>query len=77
MVKNKEFLIAREIYKKPDILIFDEPTSSLDSKSEEIIIKTIKTLKKRITIIVISHRKKFFKVCDKIIDLIMKRNETI
>ena len=59
--QKQRVLIAREIYKKPDILIFDEPTSSLDSKSEEIIIKTIKTLKKRITIIVISHRKKLLR----------------
>ena len=67
--QKQRVLIAREIYKKPDILIFDEPTSSLDSKSEDIIIKTIKTLKKKITIIIVSHRKKLFKICDKIIDL--------
>ena len=67
--QKQRVLIAREIYKKPDILIFDEPTSSLDSKSEEIIIKTIKTLKKKMTIIVISHRKKLFEACDNIIDL--------
>ena len=51
-------LIARALLRKPNILIFDEATSSLDSLTEEEINKTIKNISKsgfHITIL-IAHR---------------------
>ena len=50
-------------------ILFSVLMVSCNGASEEIIIKTIKTLKKKMTIIVISHRKKLFAACDNIIDL--------
>jgi len=61
--------IARALYKSPQILIFDEPTSSLDINTEEKILKTIKKLKKTKTIIIVSHSNKIKKIADKIIYL--------
>lgn len=58
--------IARALYKNPEILILDEATSSLDKKNEEQILKILKNLKKKITIILISHQKSNLKICDKI-----------
>jgi ABC-type multidrug transport system fused ATPase/permease subunit len=48
--------IARALYKNPEILILDEATSALDIQTEKVIIKSIETLKKKITIIHITHR---------------------
>lgn len=55
--QKQRISVARALYKEPEILILDEATSSLDSKSENYIHKALEELKKeQKTIIVISHR---------------------
>ena len=51
--------IARSLYKDPEIIIFDEATSSLDSETEIKIIKTINNISTDITIIFITHDENF------------------
>lgn len=48
-------LIARALMSKPDVLILDEPTASLDSKSTKDIYELLKELNKEKTIILVSH----------------------
>jgi len=54
--QKQRITIARALLKQPSVLIFDEPTSSLDRYSEEMIQQTIIELDKTTTVIVISHR---------------------
>lgn len=61
--------IARAIYRNPEVLILDEPTSSLDNETEEDFIKTIFSMKRKKTIIIVSHKDSVLKKCDKIIKL--------
>lgn len=56
--------IARAIASNAPILILDEITSSLDSKTEEEVIHNIKNLK-NITCIIVTHRNSVAKLCDK------------
>ena len=61
--------IARELYKKIDILIMDESTSSLDSDTEILIKNSIDSLKNNITLIIIAHRLSTIESVDKIYNL--------
>jgi ABC-type bacteriocin/lantibiotic exporter with double-glycine peptidase domain len=58
--------IARALYKNPEIIIFDESTSSLDNITESELINEIYNLGKHKTIIIVAHRISTIESCDKI-----------
>lgn len=64
--QKQRLAIARAILKKPDIIIMDEATSSLDSTTEKAIERTMYEFSKDITTIIIAHRLSTIMKCDKI-----------
>ena len=54
--EKQRVAIARAVLKKPKIILFDEATSSLDSKSETKILNSMNTISKDISSLVIAHR---------------------
>lgn len=54
--EKQRVAIARTILKNPQILVFDEATSSLDSQSEQAILTAINEVTKSRTSLVIAHR---------------------
>ncbi len=54
--EKQRIAIARAMLKRPRILLFDEATSSLDSKTEQAIQETLREVAKDHTTLVIAHR---------------------
>lgn len=61
--------IARIMIIDPDVIVMDEPTSSLDVLNEKKFLKTLKDEYKDKTIIIVSHRMSTLSDCDRIIKL--------
>lgn len=64
--------IARALYKRAEILMFDEATSSLDENTERLINESIVRLSEEcqgLTLLVISHRPESLAVCRRIVNI--------
>jgi ATP-binding cassette, subfamily B, bacterial PglK len=58
--------IARALYADPLVLVFDEATSSLDTKTEDDVVQAIKALHGDVTVIAVAHRISTIKDYDQI-----------
>jgi ATP-binding cassette subfamily B protein len=67
--QRQRILIARAVYKDPQILFFDEATSSLDSKNERSIVENLQRFYQDRTVVVVAHRLSTVKNADQIIVL--------
>lgn len=65
--QKQRLMIARALYKNPDILFLDEATSSLDANNERLIVTNIGNLGKDKTIIIAAHRLSTVQNADKIV----------
>ena len=64
--QRQRISLARALISSPEILILDEPTSSLDKESEELIFDSLKKISKFTTIILVTHDDKILSLADKI-----------
>jgi len=67
--QKQRVLIARAVYKNPDIICFDEATSALDATNERIIMENLNEFFKERTAVVIAHRLSTVKNADQIVVL--------
>ena len=61
--------LARALYRKPDIIILDEPTSSLDKITEQNILEILSLLSKECSVIIVTHNLDNIKYCDRIMQI--------
>lgn len=67
--QRQRIAIARALISNSKILILDEATSNIDIKTEEEIIKSIIKNNKKITLIIITHRRNLYKYANKVLTL--------
>lgn len=65
--QKQRLMIARALYKNPDILFLDEATSSLDANNERSIVSNINLYGKGKTIVIAAHRLSTVQNADKIV----------
>ena len=65
----QRLMIARALIKRPDILLLDEITASLDSENELLVKTTLDSIKNEKTIVIIAHRLSTVTSADKIVFL--------
>ena len=67
--QRQRMLIARAVYKNPELLYFDEATNALDAKNEKEIMENLQDFYKGKTVIVVAHRLSTVQHADNIIVL--------
>ena len=58
--------IARALYNKPDVLVLDEATSSLDTETEHGVMQAVQALQGDKTVIIVAHRLSTVEYCDRL-----------
>ena len=69
--EGQRISLARALYKNSEILVLDEFTSSLDSKTEKKIIENLSKINK--TMIIVSHKLSSLTECSRLLDEILNR----
>jgi len=68
--QNQRVAIARALISKPKVILADEPTGALDSKTSDDIIKLFKEINKEgISIVIVTHDNEVAEYCDRIVHL--------
>ncbi len=67
--QKQRLLIARVIYKNPEILIFDEATNSLDANNEMAIVENLSGFFEGKTVVIVAHRLSTVRDADRIVVL--------
>ena len=62
--QRQRLVIARALYRDPEVLVFDEATSALDPETEQAVMEAIGTLSHEKTLLIISHRPATLQGCD-------------
>ena len=65
--------IARALYSNADIVVMDEITNSLDSKTEDTVINNLSRIKSKCTIVLVTHNLKVLKNCDRVFKLVKNK----
>ena len=65
--QRQAITVARALVRRPSILLFDEPTSGMDARSERLFIENFKKLALESTLVLITHRTSLLPLVDRVI----------
>ncbi len=69
--------IARAILRRKSLLVLDEPSSALDSQSEQRVVRVLKDLAKTRAVLIVAHNDALLTVADQVIDLETERRKDL
>ena len=75
MGQKQRLLIARAVYKEPELVIFDEATNSLDATNEKQIVENMNRFLKNKTAVIVAHRLSTVRDADNII--VLEKGEVV
>jgi ATP-binding cassette, subfamily B, bacterial len=73
--QKQRILIARSVYKNPQLLLFDEATNALDANNEAVIIRNLEEFFQGRTVVVVAHRLSTVKHAHQIV--VMEKGEIV
>jgi ABC-type multidrug transport system fused ATPase/permease subunit len=65
--QRQRLAIARALYRRPSVLVFDEGTSALDTTTEALLMEGLESLRGEHTIVVVAHRLSTVRSCDRVV----------
>jgi ATP-binding cassette, subfamily B, bacterial PglK len=65
--QRQRIVIARALYRRPPVLVFDEGTSALDTITEAELLRALDLLRRDRTLIIVAHRLTTIRNCDRIV----------
>jgi ATP-binding cassette, subfamily B, bacterial PglK len=65
--ERQRIAVARALYRRPAVLVFDEATAALDNATERALTETIQRLRGDTTMIFIAHRLTTVQWCDRLV----------
>ncbi len=73
--QRQRLALARTIFRKPPLLVLDEPNANLDSGGEVALAQAVMTLKPHCTILLVTHKTNILGLCDKL--LLMQNGQCV
>jgi ATP-binding cassette subfamily C protein LapB len=67
--ERQSITLARALISKPNLLMMDEPTNSMDTQTEQAFIKNMKSIIKDQTLVVLTHKMSILELVDRVIIL--------
>lgn len=65
--QRQRIALARTIFRKPPLLVLDEPNANLDANGEQALAQALVTLKPHCTIVLVTHKTNILGLCDQIL----------
>ncbi len=68
--QQQRICLARALAARPEVLVLDEPTSSLDPHSEALIQESLSALRNELTLFIVAHRMSTLDICERVMVII-------
>lgn len=65
--QRQRLAIARALYRRPRVLVFDEATSAVDPETERTLMRPLENLRGQLTLVLVAHRLTTVEACDTVL----------